>query len=101
MNAKELMCFRSMITPTIIHILFWVGAVLCVLVGLVEIIAGVAGKDNGGMLVLRGLITMILGPIFVRVYCELVMLAFKMYDSLKVIEQNTGGKICQEDKPAV
>jgi len=91
MNAKEFLSFRTMITPVIIQVLFWLGVVLCIIGGLVGIIAGAAASFGGGVQVLGGILVLILGPVFVRIYCELLILAFRMYDSLKSIEKNTGG----------
>jgi len=36
-----------------------------------------------------GLIYLIVGPLFVRVYCELLIVIFKMNDTLGVIARNT------------
>lgn len=88
MDIKELMSFRRMITPIIIQILFWIGVVLCVIAGLVEIGQGAAGQYGGGSLVLKGLLTLLLGPIVVRIYCELLILFFRMNDTLTEIRDN-------------
>jgi len=37
---------------------------------------------TGGFLIVTGIVQMIVGPILVRVGCELVMLFFKIYDTL-------------------
>lgn len=87
---NEFLSFRKMITPLIIQILFWIGVALCFITGLVKIVQGV-GSAAGGMTVLMGVLTWILGPIFVRVYCELLILLFRIYDELVAIRtQSTG-----------
>ena len=78
--------FDRMITPTIIKIVFWIGLALTVLLGLGLLIAG----NNGGVRVL-GLVYLIFGPILWRVYCEILIVVFKMQEHLAAIEQNTGG----------
>jgi len=84
---KEYLSFRKMITPVFIQVLFWIGVALCVIMGLVSIIGGAAARYGGGARVLAGLLTIILGPIFVRVYCELIMIMFRIYDVLLDIRE--------------
>lgn len=89
MDYTDLFSFRKMITPVIIQILFWIGAGIAVLAGLVMIIAGLASR--GGGLMLMGLIYIIIGPILVRVYCEVVILLFKIYDELVLVRKAIAG----------
>ncbi|HEY9577996.1 MAG TPA: DUF4282 domain-containing protein [Pseudobacillus sp.] len=79
--------FDKMITPTIIKIIFWIGVVMSALSGLSMIITGFNSYYGSGFAVLMGLLTLVLGPLLVRVYCELLILFFKMYDSMKNIER--------------
>ena len=81
-----------MITPTIIQVIFWIGVAFCVLGGLATVIAGAASHYGGGSMVLRGLTVLILGPLFVRIYCELLIVIFRIHDRLGVIRDNTGSK---------
>jgi hypothetical protein len=71
MDFSELLSFRKMITPTIIQILFWIIAGLSILAGLVMIIGGIAMRGGAG-LAFMGLLYIFIGPILIRVYCELV-----------------------------
>lgn len=86
---KDFLSFRRMITPLIIQILFWIGVVFAVISGLVEIIMGAAADHGGGNLVIKGLLTMLLGPVLVRVYCELLIIFFRMNETLTDIRKNT------------
>ena len=76
---NDIINFRKMITPIIIQALFWLGVVGCIVYGI------------GMMQVsfLLGLVTMVAGVIMVRVYCELLILLFKMNDTLSEIRDNT------------
>jgi hypothetical protein len=56
------------------------------------IAAGVAGSAGGGATVLAGVASLILGPLFVRVWCELIIILFRVYDRLVEIRDNTGPK---------
>lgn len=81
--------FDKMITPTIIKILFWVGVALSVLSGLFFIVSGVISPFRGGDMVLMGLLTIVVGPIIVRVNCELLIVIFKMHEALdKIANRN-------------
>jgi len=82
-SMHDFLVFKLMVTPLIIQIVFWVGAGLCVLAGLIVIIVGLA--TNVIMLLLLGLVYMVLGPLLVRIYCELIILAFRMNETLTEI----------------
>jgi len=69
-----------MITPVIIQILFWILIIIAVLVGIGMIIGGIAAGQ--GMVAVLGLVYLVLGPIAVRVYCELLIIFFRMNDTL-------------------
>jgi len=71
---KDFLTFRRMITPVIIEILFWLGSIICVLVGL----AWLVNNREGAM----GLALLVLGPLAVRIYCELLILAFRINETL-------------------
>jgi hypothetical protein len=75
--------FDRLITPTFIKIIFWVGLVLTVLGGLAVLIAA-----NGGVKII-GLIYLVVGPILWRIYCEILIVVFKMNESLIAIRDNT------------
>ncbi|MDH7514375.1 MAG: DUF4282 domain-containing protein [Bacteroidota bacterium] len=79
---NEFWSFEKMITPTIIKILFWIGIVLCVIIGILVM-------TKGDILILGGLLIIILGPIVWRVYCELLMVIFSINDHLRQIKHNT------------
>ncbi len=77
----DFLAFRKMITPLIIQVLFWIGVAVCIIVGLV----GLAGGQFGGIVVI------LLGPVMVRIYCELLIVVFKIHQSLEQIRKNTSG----------
>lgn len=87
---EEFVSFRKFITPSIITIIFWIGVVLSVIGGLVMIVMGVSGSAPG-MSVLIGLLYIVLGPLVVRIYCELIILGFKIYDTLTEIKNTQAG----------
>ena len=89
---NDFLAFRKMITPVVIQIIFWIGAAICVLGGLITMIAGAASNYGGGAQVLGGLFMMILGPLMVRIYCELLIIMFRIHDRLVDIRDNTSSK---------
>lgn len=85
--VKKFLNFDQMITPTIIKIVFWIGAALSVLSGIVIIISGITSYIGGAGEVFMGLLTMILGPFVVRIYCELLIIFFKMNETMTEIKE--------------
>ena len=75
--------FDRMITPTIIKIVFWIGLVISVLLGLTLLLGG----ESGAVRVL-GLLYLILGPLFVRIYCEVLIVIFKIHETLHSIDES-------------
>ena len=76
MNFKDLLFFEKMIVPKIITFLYWLLLVACVLGGI-----GVMFTQT----FFGGLFGMLFGLIAVRVWCELLIVMFKINESLQVI----------------
>lgn len=86
-NFKDFSNFKFFITPTFIKIIFWIGVVLCVLGGLAMMIGGAGSRYGGGTAVFMGLLYIIIGPIFCRIYCEILIIIFKINESLEDIKK--------------
>jgi hypothetical protein len=88
----DFLLFRRMIAPWVIQLIFWLGVVGCVGYGLVLIVGGLIGaaysRDAGGGLLLLmfalfgGVVVMVMGPIMVRLYCELLIVIFRINETL-------------------
>ncbi len=89
---EDFLKFRKMITPAIIQILFWIGVVVSVLSGLVTMVFSFGRYGGGIATFLGGLFIMILGPIGVRIYCELLILFFRMNETLTEIKNGLAKK---------
>jgi hypothetical protein len=76
MEIRDVFFFEKMIVPQIIQLLYWLLLVLAVLGGL-----GVMFSQS----FFGGLVAVILGPLFVRIWCELMIVMFKINESLQVI----------------
>ncbi|AFS77614.1 hypothetical protein Curi_c05390 [Gottschalkia acidurici 9a] len=78
---KNFFRFDRMITPAIIQIVFYIGLAASVLIGLGQIITGIASR-GGSIQIFTGIIVLVISPIIVRVYCELLIVIFKIHESL-------------------
>ena len=107
MDLSDYLSFRKMITPVVIQVLFWLGAALCVITGLVTMVSAMAGGSTttqpnpfGGTIqvhnagtgflgFISGLAILVIGPIMVRIYCELLIVIFKIHSELVGLRSGT------------
>ncbi len=91
--------FKSMITPKIIQIIFVIGSILLVLagigIGVMSVLTGLGAGVGGGtgeaaaagmftaiFGVVAGVFYAIVGPLVLRVYCEVLILFFRINTTL-------------------
>ena len=94
-NMKKYINFDVMITPVIIKILFWVGVAASIMGGIVMAFTGLitmfSGFEDsfiaGFGLIIGALFVMIGGTILTRIYCELIIVFFKMNERLYSIDE--------------
>jgi len=91
---KKYINFDVMITPTIIKIIFWIGVAASAIFGIITSVSGlgmiVSGFGDGimGLLTfISGLVIIAVGSILSRIYCELMIVFFKMQETLYSIDQ--------------
>ncbi len=85
--SRDLWAFRTMLTPKIVQIIFWLGAALAVLIGLalgLPALRGAVLRPGRALAVSLGFI--IFGPLAVRIYCEMLVLFFRIHETLTEIE---------------
>ena len=82
---RDFLAFRTMITPVIIQILFWVGVALCIIFGIGYILVG---SRYGAAGPLYGLMLLIFGPLVVRIYCEILIIFFRINETLTEIKHD-------------
>jgi TM2 domain-containing membrane protein YozV len=75
---KDLLTFDTMLTPKIITIIYFL-----TLAGV--LIAGVAALVGGQ--ILAGILTIVFGAIVARVYCEILIVVFKMNEALQELRK--------------
>lgn len=96
MNVKSFLSFERMITPIIIKILFYIGLIGSLIGGIVvffgAIIGGItdgsAGAIIGGLLLglIGGVLVIFLGILTTRIYAELLILIFRINETLTDIK---------------
>ncbi len=91
---KKLTSFDEFITPSIIKIIYYIFAILIILFGLGEIILGLSLSSG---LVIYGLLTITLGPILLKIYFEVLIVIFKIYDKLSIISEQLENKNAIQD----
>lgn len=73
---------NELITPTIIRLVYWIGIALIVL--------GALGSVFGGFgAFVFGLIGAAIGLVLWRVWCEVMLILFRIHDDLAQIARNT------------
>ena len=73
---RNLFSFDTLITPTFIHFVYWLGIAVAALTGVTTILSGS---------LVKGLLIMVAGPIVVRVGCEVLIVLFHINDHLAAI----------------
>ena len=95
---KDFLEFRTMITPIIIQIIFWLGVAACIVMGLALIVAGIKVDARSGV---AGFAVLILGPILVRIYCEILIIFFRINETLMEIKHDLEARrVVQQPAPA-
>ena len=78
---SDFLSFRTMITPGIMKVLCYLGMIICVVVG---------GAMAAGVDPIGGIGILILGPIVVRIYSELMIVIFETHGELKKMNDSGG-----------
>lgn len=74
---KNIFFLNKFYTPKIINVIYWVSAVLYILVGLFLVIDGYDAEER-----LQGLFLFVFGPVLARVMAELTVVPFRIYNKV-------------------
>jgi len=77
----DFLTFRRMITPIIIQIVFWIGIIGILVLGILVIVDGVCDESDVGEVII-GVLFLIIGPLIWRVFCEILILTFRIIETL-------------------
>ena len=84
----DFIAFKKFITPAFMQVIFWILVAANTIFALMSIIRGADAPYGAGMLIVGGLLSLFLGPIFIRVICEVTIVMFRIHDSLEAIRGN-------------
>lgn len=79
---KGIFNFDKMIMPIFIKIIFWLAVIGSILGGIGTMLFGVISDSSNFITIITGLLVLLLGPIIVRLYAEMLIVIFKMQESL-------------------
>ncbi|MCL2162119.1 MAG: DUF4282 domain-containing protein [Betaproteobacteria bacterium] len=82
---KDLLSFDTLVTPKILTLIYWLGLVAVVISGVVTFFTSLFAGSLKGMA--GGLLWILLGGLIVRLYCELLIVVFKMNEALQEIRK--------------
>ncbi|HEY1092017.1 MAG TPA: DUF4282 domain-containing protein [Burkholderiaceae bacterium] len=80
---KDALFFDSMLTPKIITLVYWLMLVTCLFTGLSMMFGGYEGFTAGKFFM--GLLMIVGGGIGSRIWCELLIVLFKMNEALQAL----------------
>lgn len=87
--CRKMLNFDTMITPTIIKVIYAVFTSISILYGLSMILGGFTSHLGGGFKVIMGLFVIVLSPFLTRIWCETMIVIFKINENLgKLVKQN-------------
>ncbi len=95
-NLRDYMSFRNMVTPRIIELLFLISIFVSIVSGLYVIFVKNSIVINVNYKTLIGLGLILIGPIISRIYCEVLILFFRMNETLtelKNLESNNAKRL--------
>jgi hypothetical protein len=78
MEIRDVFFFDKMLTPTVIAVVYWLALIGVVVGGIVVMIS----QSFFG-----GLLTIVFGALFARIWCELIIVLFKVNDALQEIRR--------------
>jgi len=77
MEARDVFFFDKMLTPQLITLIYWI-----LLAG--SLLGGIVAMFTQSFI--GGVLTIVFGALFSRIWCELLIVLFKMNDALQTIK---------------
>jgi hypothetical protein len=94
LKVKDFFSFKKMITPILIQIIFWIFTAITVIGSIVKMITT---KDSwSGEMWLNLLLTLIIAPLLIRVFCEILLVVFSINRNLVDLKE----KLLEKQEPA-
>lgn len=95
---NDFLAFRTMITPVIIQIIFWIGVAFCIIFGIGAIFVGSRYETGSAF---YGILILLFGPVAVRIYCEILIIFFRIHETLTEIKQTLEERRATPSTPQV
>ncbi len=77
----DVLCFRKMVTPSLLQLLFWLLVALCLVKGILDLLANAP---------LTALVWFVVAPLILRVIVELLMCLFAINNQLNDLRHLLG-----------
>jgi len=84
MQMSEYLSFKRFITPGFIMVIYLLGALGVTLLSIALML-------SGGIYIVYGVIMLIFGNLFWRVVCEYMVVQFRIYDEIVMLNRRMGG----------
>jgi hypothetical protein len=84
---QDFFAFRSMLMTRVIQVIFVLGAIGIILAGIVMMFRGF-GSNEPITDVTVGLLTILFGPLVIRLYCEIAVVLFRLNDTLTEVRDH-------------
>jgi Domain of unknown function (DUF4282) len=84
MEPRNVFFFDSMLTPKIITLVYWILLFVIIIGGLGAMFGFGAGGFTFGSFI-KGIVGIVVGVIFARIWCELLIVLFKIHDNVHKI----------------
>lgn len=78
---KNYLFFEEMLVPKLITFIYWILLIIVLISGIATMFTGYGGFTFGKFLI--GILTVVIGAISVRIWCELLIVIFKIYENTK------------------
>ncbi|HLA86352.1 MAG TPA: DUF4282 domain-containing protein [Thermoguttaceae bacterium] len=85
-TLDDFWAFRTMLTPVLVQVIFWLGVIGCIAWGAYQIVLARHGETWDQLEVARGAAWVVFGPMAVRLACEAVILFFRINETLTEIK---------------
>lgn len=82
---KSIFTFDSMLTPKLVTILYWLLIAASIITGLTTMFAGYYGVTAES--VIMGALTIVGGMLAARIWCELMIVIFKINENLQALRE--------------
>lgn len=82
---RDILFFDTMLTPKVITFIYWLALLVVLISGLGTLFGGYGGLTPGKLL--WGLLIVVGGAVSARIWCELLIVLFKIHENIRKIAE--------------